>query len=170
MKRSIFSTYTIVFGKYKGKTVQLNIVKYDNGIAVPIGTNSARREALDTNTTVSIKDIAPDVNGYTFEKATIGSDYMRGEVVRSLEYAGFILYSLMYENSSSKWKEVDNNDIYLWYSQKGITVQFDPNGGKGTAPTKNVKAGDVIDLPDGTNFTRANYRFMAGVSRQTEVK
>ena len=155
-----FSTYTIVFGKYKGKTVQLNIVKYDNGIAVPIGTNSARREALDTNTTVSIKDIAPDVNGYTFEKATIGSDYMRGEVVRSLEYAGFILYSLMYENSSSKWKEVDNNDIYLWYSQKGITVQFDPNGGKGTAPTKNVKAGEVIDLPDGTNFTRANYRFM----------
>ncbi|MDF2888455.1 MAG: doubled motif anchor protein, partial [Lacrimispora sp.] len=158
-----FSTYTIVFKKLTGtQSFKLNIVKYDNGKVVSIGTDATRTGNISRNTPVAIIGIAPDVSGYTFEKATIGSNYVSGNVIQNLQYTSKgATYKLQYNTtSSSNWKDVGSNDIYLWYSDNGITVQFDANDGQGTVSPQNAKPGETIDLPNGSTLTRANYRFM----------
>ncbi|NNJ32151.1 InlB B-repeat-containing protein, partial [Lacrimispora defluvii] len=158
-----FSTYTIIFNKIIGSlSVPLNIVKYDSGNAVSIGTNATRNTAFWYDTPVSITDITPTVSGYTFEKATIGKNYVSGDVIQSLEYkrTDFLMYTLKYKTSSSDWLNVGNNGIYLWYSENGITVQFNANGGQGSVASKIAKPGETIDLPDGSTLTRPDYRFM----------
>jgi uncharacterized repeat protein (TIGR02543 family) len=151
-----------VFSNFWGrKSLPLNLVKYDNGAAIPIGTDAIRSDSLSFGKSVSMKDIAPDVSGYTFNKATVGSNFLSGSVIQSLRCDdGLWDYTIYYKTSSSNWTDLEKNSIYLWYTQNGITVQFDANGGKGSVPSKNAKPGDSIELPDGSSLTRANYKFM----------
>ncbi len=157
-----FSTYTIVFSNFWGsKRLPLNLVKYDNGAAVPIGTDATRYDSLSFGKSVPIKDIAPDVSEYTFDKATVGSNFQSGSVIQSLRCeVGLLDYTFYYKTSSSNWIDLGKNSIYLWYSENGITVQFDANGGQGSVSSKIAKPGDSIELPDGSSLTRANYKFM----------
>ncbi|WP_277406631.1 InlB B-repeat-containing protein [Lacrimispora xylanisolvens] len=157
-----FSTYTIVFSNFWGsKRLPLNLVKYDNGAVIPIGTDGIRSDSLSFGKTVSMKEVAPEVSGYTFDKATVGSDFLSGSQIQSLRCDdGLWDYTIYYKTSSSKWTDLEKNSIYLWYSEKGITVQFDANGGQGSVSSKIAKPGDSIELPDGSSLTRANYKFM----------
>lgn len=140
-----FSTYTIVFNKMVGTSnLKIQLVKYENGKAVGIGYGGS-----DDNLSYDhwydidyLKNII-DLEGYVFEKATVGNDY-NSKTVASVLFErvkmGAFRWEYQFKAKFADKSEASfaNNSIssqlHFWYKivDSKVTFKAGSMGGLGT--------------------------------------
>jgi len=165
-----FSTYTVVFthkDREKRTTLKINL-KSTTGESL---NGSAVNYTFWSEDAVSVQNIAESIftnigDGYTFEKAEIGSGKNAIEI-DSLRYRtkGIINLQQIFEyhakgNYSWDWDSLENNDeIIFVYNDNKVQLTFDLGDYSGSQKVNPIraKAATMVTLPDGAGLKRNGY-------------
>ena len=112
-----FSTFTITWGSgYWSHDITIYCVD-QSGEGIGNNLNN-----LNRNTTITMSDIAPTIEGYHYDRAVIvgnRQDISNGTVFTQLQYD----WGWEYSSNSWRWQGIENNSkIYLVYSKNLSTV------------------------------------------------
>ncbi|GAA6292731.1 hypothetical protein F220043C3_11650 [Enterocloster asparagiformis] len=165
-----FSTYTVVFthkDREKRTTLKINL-KSTTGESL---NGSVVNYTFWSEDAVSVQNIAESIftnigDGYTFEKAEIGSGKNAIEI-DSLRYRtkGIINPQQIFEyhakgNYSWDWNSLGNNDeIIFVYNDNKVQLTFDLGDYSGSQKVNPIraKAATMVTLPDGAGLKRNGY-------------
>lgn len=100
-----FSTFTIMWG-YNGYSLQTQLVD-ENGISV--GTNMSVR----INSASSVAELAPDIEGYEFVRATVGTTTIQ----RIRRNYGFWQYNTSLDGGT--WRDINNTVSFIYREATG---------------------------------------------------
>ncbi len=146
-----FSVFTISYTSwFSSSEIQAEVV---DGSGKSIGSDTGKN--IDNVTWYNVAQLAPEVPGYQFVRATIGSP--SGTEFEQIRYSRGWQYR---RNNTSH--DIGSQKVYYVYepTDPHVTVSFRQNGGSGSAPESiSALPGDSVTLPDYAG-TRTGYTFI----------
>ena len=136
-----FSTYTIVFNKMLGTgELKIQLAKYENGRVVGIGYGgSSGNLSYDQWYEIDYLTTIIDLEGYVFEKATVGNEYSNKNVAAvRFDRSRFGAYQFQARFTDDSEANFNNNSaseqLHFWYkiADSKVTFKAGSMGGMGT--------------------------------------